>query len=200
MKNFLKVTILAAGLVICLNASSFAQVDVAVYGGYVFSGTVEVTEEGLPSYDVDFSATQFGIKGHYNIEMSPAVTLGLGVFYQSEKVDPDDWGGGSKPKRTSLGADVAFLFSMDSAAVFPYVRLYCAYDKLKIWGESAPGVGFGIGGGLEYAINTNIRLFGELMYEAAAWEKDIDWGYGYEENLKANASQIGLNVGLKFVF
>ena len=189
MKNFLKVTILAAGLVLCLNASSFAQVDLAVYGGYVFSGTVDAGGGD----EVDYSATQFGVKGHYNIEMSPTVGLGLGAFYQYAKVDPDDWPGGAKPKRTTVGLDLALIFAT-SSEVFPYARVYCAYDKVKMWGMSATGFGFGAGAGIEYAIMPNLRIFGELMYEHPSWEKDIDG-----DTFDASASQIGFNIGLKFL-
>ena len=189
MKNFLKVTILAAGLVLCLNASSFAQVDLAVYGGYAFSGTAEVSEPGSGSEDFDYSAPQFGVKGHYNLELSPTFGLGLGVFYQYAKIDFDD-DLGFTPKRNTFGVDVALIFSA-TPEVFPYVRGYYSFvDKIKAEGESISGHGFGIGAGLEYAIMPNLRIFGELMYEGPSWDKD-----GFE----IDASQGGFNIGLKFL-
>jgi len=191
MKNFFKVFIVTAGLLLCFNVSSFASVDVAVWGGYAFTGSADIKGSG----DFDYSATQFGVKGHFNIELSPSVNLGLGAFFQYAKISPDDWGGLSKPKRNAIGLDVAFIFSTSTPALFPYVRAYCSYDKVKILGESISGYGLGIGGGLEFAVAQNVRLFGELMYEAPSYEKTVS---GYK--LEVDAAQGAINVGAKFVF
>ena len=47
MKNFLKVSIIAFALVFTVNTKSFALVDAAAWGGYLFNGEIEDLEKAL---------------------------------------------------------------------------------------------------------------------------------------------------------
>ena len=177
MKNFLKVFILSAGLILCFNAKSFAEdIDVAVYGGYVFSG-----DFGL----ADWTGFQGGLKGHYNIPLG-TINLGLGLYFQYQKIDYElDFFGLGKLEdslgRTSVGLDVNILVPME--AFNPYVRLTWAfYDDFD--GETENNFKqYGIGIGAEIPVST-VKLFGEFMYENTTADDDF--------------SGLGVNVGVKF--
>ena len=187
MKSFIKL-IIATGLVLFFNVNSFASVDLAAYGGYMFSGDAEVAGESA-----DISGPQFGVKGHYNIELSPSVGLGLGAYYQYTKIKVDvDYGETPKISRNAAGVDINLIFSMPTAPdIFPYLRAnYSFYDKLSgdtPFGETVSGHGFGIGAGLEFAITPVVRIFGEFMYEMPSYKK-----YGYTLDVSAAAFNIGL--------
>ena len=163
MKNFLKVFILAAGLVLCFNAKSFALVDVAAYGGYVFNG-----ETGKSPIKLDWTGPQCGLKAHYNTSLVPLVELGVGAYCQYLKMKYDDlkFGGTTYPMpsipRTSFGLDVNVIFS--TLVINPYIRLtYALYDKFDYdrvgdYGtENFKQYGVGIGAEFPVAI---IKLFG----------------------------------------
>ena len=187
MKNFLKVFILAAGLVLFLNVNSFANVDIAAYGGYTFSGSTKI--DGNKTYDGDFKGPQFGLKAHYNLSLSDSIGLGLGGFYQYSKYKYYDFGN-EKVTRNAAGVDVA-LFFMVSPEISPYIRVnYSFYDKIDWLFADMSGHGFGAGVGLEYAFDPSIRIFAELMYEGPTYTK-----YSVDVDLSATV----VNVGLKYV-
>ena len=184
MKNFLKVFILAAGLVLFLNVNSFANVDIAAYGGYIFSGNAKVTGY----LNEDFTGGQFGVKAHYNLELSDTIGLGLGGFFQYANISPDE--GDFTIKRNALGIDIALLF-MVSPEISPYIRAnYSLSDKVKLEGWTVSGHGFGIGGGLEFAINQNVRIFVEMMYEGPSYK---------DSGVTMDVSMAEVNAGLKFM-
>ena len=174
MKHILKIFILLIGFVLYFNANSFANIDIGNYGGYVISG-----DDG---YD-DFTGTQFGTKAHYNIQLSSSIDLGLGAFFQYSSYEFDD--GYGKLLRGALGVDVNLIFSTSAESDFyPYVRgTYSFSDTL--WSNFS---GWGIGGGIEYAISPNLSLFTEFMYEKGNneyWWGDID------------VTAMAINVGVK---
>ena len=172
MKKFLKIFIAAAGLVLFFNANSFAKTDLAVWGGYIFAGNIKFYD-----VDEDFTGTQCGFKGHYYLELSQSVSLGLGPFFQKAMIKSENISG-FNPTRDSMGADVNLLFSIASTPGFsPYVRAaYSFYDKFKYEGisENIPGYSLGIGGGAEFAISPTIRLFWEFMCETPNLKKSED--------------------------
>ncbi|MCL2155022.1 MAG: YfaZ family outer membrane protein [Leptospirales bacterium] len=86
--------------------------------------------------------------------------------------------------------DVNLIYSAYSeSGYYPYVRVtYSFSDKLKMDVEGKPlfgmgstfsangntsGKGWGIGGGIEYMISPNLKLFGEYMYEKSSY-KSLD--------------------------
>jgi len=174
MKNFFKVFILIAGFVLYFNANSFATVSVAAYGGYSF-GRLEFNslpdEEDLKNI-VFIKGPQFGLKSHYNIELTPSIDLGLGAFFQYTRFKYYDYDG--KALRTAAGLDVNFVFSTPSD-FYPYVVVnYSLYDKLDLrdmGDEKISGHGVGIGCGLEYGISSNVRLSAEMMHEMLTYKK-----------------------------
>ena len=187
MKNFFKVFIVTAGLVLCFNVKSFAATDLAVWGGYAFAGNVKF-------YDLneDFTATQFGFKCHYYLDLFQSVRFGLGPFCQYAIMKSEETGG-FNPLRNSIGLDANFLFPRSSTPGFlPYVRItYSFYDKLKYDGatKSVSGFGIGIGGGAEFAITKTLRLFWEFMYDTPHCKKS--------ENV--DVVNAAFNMGIKFL-
>ena len=168
MKNFLKIFI-AAGLVLFFNANGFANVDFAIWGGYIFAGNIKSSNE-----NEDFTGTQCGFKGHYYIDLSQSVHFGFGPFCQNAMIISND-AYGVRLKRNSIGVDVNFIFSIPSKPAFsPYVRAnYSFYDKFIYGGIAGTisGYGFGIGGGAEFAVSQTIKIFFEFMYDTSKWEK-----------------------------
>ena len=201
MKYVLKIFILVAGFVIYLNANSFASVDAAVYGGYVFDGMFGQSSGSL-NMGIDLTGPQFGLKGHYNLQLTPTLDLGIGAFFQyaSYTVDYSSAGAGAPGdmdgKRMAAGLDLNFIFAATSE-VYPYIRVtYSLYDNLKFddvdVDVSGDFKGFGFGTGVEYAINPNIRVFGEFMYERPSFE-EIE---GFDLYITA----MSVNAGLKYIF
>jgi len=189
MKKLL-VSVAAAGILLCFNVNSFANyVDLGVHGGYAFLGNAE-SELKLPyggtfKGDEDYSALQFGLRGHYNMDLNKQVVLGLGAFWQYSKLDFDH---GNNIKRNSFGLDAAFILSLPQAReLFPYGRAFVSYDKYK---GGVSGFGLGLGGGLEFAVAKSIRLFGELALEYSSVE---------DKPLEVTFYQVALNVGAKFL-
>ena len=178
MKNILKVFIIAAGLVICFNAKSFAIVDVAAYGGYIFNG-----DAGGKNFD----GAQYGLKAHYNTSLFSLVAfgvdLGVGGYYQYSKVKFDAWGG-NKISRTTAGLDVNVILTLP--IVHPYVRGVWAFmDKFD--GDNKGFKTYGAGIGVELTIFPLVRLFGEYMYDTV-------------KHKVADISSNAVNVGLKIDF
>jgi len=196
MKKLL-VSVAAAGILLCFNVNSFANyVDLGVQGGYAFYGNGEL-KITIPYYgsakgDEDYSGPQFGLRGHYNMDLNQSLVLGLGGFYQYSKIKFDKAG---SMKRNSFGVDVAFIFSLQQMReLFPYGRVFLSYDSVKDSGESLTGAGLGLAGGLEFAVAKSVRLFGELALEGSSteWEK-------YGAKIELSLVQLALNVGAKFL-
>ena len=153
MKNILKVFIITAGLVLCFNAKSFALVDVAAWGGYVFNGDVA----GL-----DFNGGQYGLKAHYNTSFVALFDIGFGAYYQYSKLK-FDFSGADKFTRKSAGLDVNLILSM-IPIVHPYARCTWAFmDKIEDDNKKFKAYGAGIGAEIKFL--PFICLFGEYMYE-----------------------------------
>lgn len=153
MKNILKIFIIAAGFVLFFNVNSFALVDVAAWGGYVFKGDAD---------GVDFdSGGQYGFKGHYNTSLVPLFDLGIGAYYQYSKLKFDKFGFYNFSRKTA-GFDVNFILSLP--IIHPYVRGTWAFmDKVESVNKRFKT--YGIGAGVELGFLPFISLFGEYMYE-----------------------------------
>ena len=174
MKNILKVFIIAAGLVLCFNAKSFAIVDVAAWGGYIFNGDAA---------GFDFDGGQYGLKAHYNTSFVALFDLGLGAYYQYSKLKYDSFGN-YKFSRKSAGLDVNLIFSI-VPIVHPYARCTWAFmDKIEDDNKKFKAYGAGIGA--ELSIFPFIRLFGEYMYESSK----------HDVKLTSNAVNFGLKVDI----
>ena len=55
----------------------------------------------------------------------------------------------------------------------------------------------GFGGGIEYDINPNLRLFGELMYEKPSFSYSENFVV-YDITFKFNITAMAFNFGLKY--
>ena len=164
MKNFLKVFIIAAGFVLCFNASSFAVWDAAAWGGYVYDGKTDPKT-------TDFDGGQFGFKGHYNTTVIPSLLdFGIGAYYQRSKLKFDFTGSESFWRR-SAGLDANLIVELPVLPLHPYARGTWALSD-KIDGKTKNFKAYGVGLGLEFTFFPFIRLFGEYMYEKSNHETD----------------------------
>ena len=177
MKNILKVFIITAGFVLLFNVSSFALVDGAVWGGYIFKGEAELEP------DADPTGGQYGIKAHYNTSLIPLIKIGLGGYYQYGKLKYDLLDEETYTRETA-GLDVNLILSLP--VVHPYLRgTYAIWDKLEKDKENFKAYGAGVG--VEITIFPLIRIFGEYMFE----NSEHDNAY-----LRTNAVNLGLKVDI----
>ena len=184
MKNFLKVFIVTAGLILYFNVSSFAIADVAGWVG-AFKG------DGANGYDTQ--GAHFGFKAHYNLSLTPLFDLGVGGYFQhlrltysDLKVPLDDL------KRDSAGLDLN-LIALPSPVIHPYLRgTWAFWDKIEAVrypheSRKSKFKPFGLGLGVEFAFFPFIRLFGEYMFDKTKYD-DVK----FTSNL--------FNLGLKLDF
>ena len=213
MKHALKIFILLIGFVLYFNANSFANIDIAAYGGYVLSGDFSGEDISIGGH--------FGAKAHYNILLSSSMDLGLGAYFQysihDNKSQPRSdaenlWSNVGVWYRKAFGLDVNLIFKEFSMPdVYPYVRgTYSFFDKIEGNYETfvMSGKGWGIGGGIEYSISTNVGLFAELMYEKSSYDVDGDNKYFYYYSYPysfitipatIDITEITVNVGIKYL-
>jgi hypothetical protein len=142
VKNFLKVSIIAFALVFTVNTKSFALVDAAAWGGYLFNGEIEDLEKG------DLKGGQYGIKAHYNTSLIPLLELGVGAYYQYSTLKFDYSSLDEDVTRQTIGLDANLILGLP--IVHPYIRgTYSFWDKLKFGDEDADTEKFkGYGAGL----------------------------------------------------
>ena len=189
MKNILKVFVITAGLVLFLNADSFALVDASLYSGYVWKRNSGV--------DSDFNGLQIGIKGHYNTQLVPLLELGAGLYSQSATIRYGSFmkGRGDKLERTTSGFDVNFLLT--TPVIHPYLRgTWAFYDKIKVnhKTEKKSFQTCGLGGGIELGAPF-LRVFGEYMYEASKHKfPNRTAGTSMNVNLKELLFGIKINI------
>ena len=174
MKNILKIFIIAAGFVLFFNANSFALVDVAAYGGYVFGGDAGGT---------DFDGPQYGVKAHYNTSFALLFDLGVGAYFQQSKIKYD--GSTKRKSADSTGLDVSLIFSI-VPIIHPYARgTWAFWDKTEDHKDNFKA--YGLGAGVELTVFPFVRLFGEYMYNRSK-----------HESVKFTSNAI--NAGLKVDF
>ena len=113
MKNIFKVFIIAAGMVLLFNMNSFALVDGAVWGGYVFKGEVEDESKADPT------GGHYGIKAHYNTSLAVLFDIGLGGYYQYEQLKYDILDKDTYTRQTA-GLDVNLILKLP--VLHPYLR------------------------------------------------------------------------------
>ena len=177
MKNILKVFIIAAGFVLFFNANSFALVDVAAWGGFVYNS----------NDDDGFKGPQIGLKAHYNTSLVTLVDWGIGLYYQQSKFFYDD-NSIDDLTRTSAGLDANLILSLP--IIHPYLRgTWAFWDKVSTdyWSDKEKFKAFGLGGGVELTVFPFVRLFSEYMYEKSK-----------HDDLKFTSKAI--NLGLKLDF
>jgi len=179
VKKFLKLTIISALLVGFMEATSFALVDAAVWGGYVFNGKIEGSDNS------DTKGGQYGLKAHYNTSLMPLLELGVGAYYQYSKLTQDITSSDDDFTKQSLGIDGNLILSLP--VIHPYLRgTYCLWDKIEAGNvsDTEKFKGYGFGAGVEVTVFPFFRLFGEYMYE-------------YSDHDAYFKSQ-SINLGLKF--
>ncbi len=179
VKNFLKVSIISLGFVVFATTSSFALVDGAVWGGYVFKGELEGNNK-------DATGGNYGIKGHYNTSLFPLLELGVGAYYQYSKLTVD-LGSNEDIKRSSIGLDANLI--LGTPIVHPYLRgTYSFVDKVDVAGESdtVKFKGYGYGAGLELTVAPFLRIFGEYMYDYS----------DHDSYLKSQSVKLGLKMDI----
>lgn len=162
MKNILRVLLLTAGLVFAVNSSSYAIVDISAYGGYTFKGETESR---------DIVGLLYGAKAHYNTSIFPLLELGLGVYYEQDKLKYDNsFSTDFDAKRQSIGFDGNLILSLP--VIHPYGRFtYAFWDKIESDKEKFKA--WGAGGGLEITIIPFFRIFAEYMYQSTKHDSKV---------------------------
>ena len=94
-----------------------------------------------------------------------------------------------QPQRHTAGLDIA-VFLVHWNNVHPYIKGTSFFDRY--WGMN--GVGFGAGGGIEFAVSSSISIFGEFMYEYAGYTYKDNFGRDFDHNL----GQVAFNLGATY--
>jgi opacity protein-like surface antigen len=202
MKKFFKVFILSAGLILCLNANSFAvdsknhqsdeskhKVELSAFIGYGLWGS------GSDLEDVS-SGLRYGARAHYIFSLSPTFWLGIGGFFLQSNIE---FGYNSKLSRDAFGVDITLNTTLSEMPNWhPYARVtYSLRDKL----EGLSGNGFGIGGGIQFDISHNVRLFGEIMYDRLTYDFSVSYtgpfgSSSYTEEIEHKFNMVSINAGV----
>ena len=161
MKNFIRTMLITGSLLFFVQNYSYAIVDASVYGGYTFSGTVEDT-----GFEADVDGLLYGVKGHYNTSLIPLIELGVGAYYQFNKMQYESSGSDFDLDRQSLGLDLNLILSLP--IIHPYGRFtWAVVDSIKTetdtYTENFKAWGAGVG--VEFTIIPFFRVFGEYMYD-----------------------------------
>jgi len=193
VKNFIKVSMLAAGIIFFVNTNSYALVDASVYGGYAFTGKMDLETPGennpkVKGYDI-------GAKGHVNFSILPLLELGIGGYYQNDMLSFDYSGYTWKPVINSIGFDGNIILALP--IIHPYIRVkYSILDHVSLpspaagfdaSSETKYFQGYGAGAGVELTFIPFFRIFGEYVYD-------------YSKFADTKITRQKVNVGLKFDF
>ena len=176
-----KILLITAGFVLCFNANSFALVDVAAWGGYIFSGD---------DRDDSFKGPQLGLKAHYNTSLTPLFNLGVGAYCELSNFNytNGDIPGEFDIIRKSAGLDVNLIFSL-TPIVNPYFRgTWAFWEKIEndYTSNKENFKAFGLGLGVEFTIIPLLRIFGEYMYDRARHDDETYNFHAFNLGLKLN--------------
>jgi hypothetical protein len=175
LKHIVKIFIITAGFILLFNINSFAFIDAAAWGGYIFKGKVENDSSAEPK------GGQYGIKAHYNTSLVPLLEIGLGGYYQYAKITYDVLNKDSDFERQTAGFDVNLILTLP--VIHPYLRgTYAIWDKIEDEKENFKAYGAGVG--VEITIFPLIRIFGEYMFENTE----------HDTYLRTNAANLGIKI------
>ena len=180
MKNIIRVFLLTAGLILAVNSSSYAIVDISAYGGYTFNGEAE---------DVDALGLLYGAKAHINSGLPVVpIELGLGAYYQQQKIKWDNsFSTEFDATRQTIGLDFNVIITIP--IIHPYGRFtYAFWDKITdgSYSDTENFKAWGLGAGVEFTVIPFFRIYGEFMYEST------------KHDAKLTTSSV--NLGVKFDF
>jgi hypothetical protein len=188
--SILRKIALVTAVLLVVPVSSYAIVDLGVYGGYTFSG--EITYEDISK---DTTGYEYGVLGHLNGSVIPMVlSVGIGGFYQRAPLEYEADGKNVETTKTAYGLDGIIMLELP-ILIHPYVRGGVAIkEKLETkigaieYSESSSfdSYYFGIGGAL--TIFPMVQLFGEYMYNTSKQEDDVE--------LKSNSVHVGARLNI----
>ena len=180
VKNFIKILLIAGGVIFFVNTNSYAIVDISAYGGYTFSGTVDGGD--------DFKAVQYGAKAHYNTSIIPLLEMGLGLYYQQSKIKYENsFSFDVDATRQSIGLDLNLILALP--IIHPYGRFtYAFWDMIEADSheDKENFKAWGAGLGVEFTVIPFFRIFGEYMYDVT------------DHSGKSKSNMV--NLGVKFDF
>ncbi len=169
-----KAVLLVCAVLLVLPSSSYALLDVGVYGGYSFAGKIETDTESIKT-----SGPEFGVFAHYTTGVPLVMSFGVGPFYQKTFLSYDVSNKDYDATRSMLGVDV-FLQLELPIIIHPYVRGGIA---VKEWFEFEDQTGsssnseyfksyYG-GAGVAFTVFPLISIFGEYLYTRSKQEDGI---------------------------
>lgn len=180
-----------AVIIMLIPSSSYAIIDVGVYGGYTFAGSID-----NPDIDnADTAGWQYGFLGHINGSVIPMIlSVGIGGFYQ---ISPMQFTVGGKDfdiTRTMYGIDTIAMLEIP-ILIHPYVRAGIAInEKVEIktpLGTSSEEKKFNsyyVGLGAAFTVFPFVQVFGEYLYNYSRLDND--------GTLKSNSINIGARLNI----
>jgi len=177
---------------IFINQTSYALVDLGVYGGYSFSGEIDTEGTGEQPDPTGF---EYGVIGHYNSSLLAFFNYGVGAYYQysdlsyegtsnNQDVDTDY-------NKNIIGLDAYLELSLPLMPLHPYVKIASA-----IWEETGGDLErvenewfntYSTGFGVAFTFFPMYQVFGEYQYSYSKMDGDKNIG---------NAVHLGLRVNI----
>lgn len=168
----LKLAALVLAALVLVPASSYAIVDVGVYGGYSLASLE--TEAATK----DMNGWEYGFFGHITMGIPLLFSVGFGGFYQRADATIDFNGTDIDATRVSYGLDVMGTIELPVIPVNPFARAGIAINEsyeLDIPGAEKNEKKFGsyyFAIGVGYSFIPMTRLFVEYVYNYSKQEND----------------------------
>ncbi len=177
--------------VMCLiPASSYAIVDIGVYGGYAFAGKLETQ-----NFSETTNGWEYGVLGHINHSFLGVLELGIGGYAQWAPMKYSVGGKDYDIHKSTYGIDGIALLNLPVLPVMPFVRGGIGvYDKIKVdlpVGTATDSKYFNNyygGGGIAVSIFPLLQVFGEYLYTYSKQENNT--------TLKGNAVHLGARLDI----
>jgi hypothetical protein len=185
-------TVILVLAVLCfIPASSYAIVDIGVYGGYSFAGKLE-----WDTIDKNVNGWEYGVLGHINHTFLGLLELGIGGYAQWAPLKYSVGGKDYELTKSTYGIDGLALLDLPVFPLNPYVRGGIGvYEQVKV---EAPVVGsetkseyfksYYFGGGIALGIFPFVQIFGEYLYTRSKQEDGV--------TIKGNAVHMGARLNI----
>lgn len=177
--------------IVLLPTTSFAIVDLGMYGGYTFAGKFDAPNIS----NADTNGWQYGFIGHLNGSVIPMIlSMGIGGFFQRSPLSYTVAGNDFDLTKTMYGIDAIAMLELP-ILIHPYARAGIAInEKVELkypggsWSDEKKFNSYYFGLGAAFTVFPFVQVFGEYLYNYSKLEDDA--------TLKSNSINIGARLNI----